>query len=117
MMIIIKDVEIYRKGDYMIRREKYLQLLIANRDNGFPKIITGIRRCGKSFLMKEIFREYLLSDGMKEDDILILELDDDRNIRYRDPLYLVLGSIVKVDQNVSYFLMRFRWYIQSSIPI
>ena len=88
MMIIIKDVEIYRKGDYMIRREKYLQLLIANRDNGFPKIITGIRRCGKSFLMKEIFREYLLSDGMKEDDILILELDDDRNIRYRDPLYL-----------------------------
>ena len=82
--IIIKDVEIYRKGDYMIRREKYLQQLIANRDNGFPKIITGIRRCGKSFLMKEIFREYLLSDGMKEDDILILELDDDRNIRYRD---------------------------------
>ena len=86
--IIIKDVEIYRKGDYMIRREKYLQQLISNRDNGFPKIITGIRRCGKSFLMKEIFREYLLSDGMKEEDILILELDDDRNIRYRDPLYL-----------------------------
>ena len=51
----------------MIRREKYLQQLIANRDNGFPKIITGIRRCGKSFLMKEIFREYLLSDGIKED--------------------------------------------------
>ncbi len=72
----------------MIRREKYLQQLISNLDNGFPKIITGIRRCGKSFLMKEIFREYLLSDGMKEDDILILELDDDRNIRYRDPLYL-----------------------------
>ena len=72
----------------MIKREKYLQLLISNRNNGFPKIITGIRRCGKSYLMKEIFRNYLLEQGVCEDNILILELDDDRNVRYRDPLYL-----------------------------
>lgn len=62
--------------------------MIANRNNGFPKIITGIRRCGKSYLVKEIYKKYLLDQGFKEDHILIIELDDDRNIRYRDPLYL-----------------------------
>lgn len=72
----------------MIKRDKYLQQLIANRNNGFPKIITGLRRCGKSFLITQIFKNYLLEQGTNEDDILIVELDDDRNIHYRDPLYL-----------------------------
>ena len=48
-----KTVEFYKKGDFMIRRNKYLNLLISNRDNGFPKVITGIRRCGKSYLLKD----------------------------------------------------------------
>ena len=77
----------------MIRRDKYLAQLIANRDNGFPKVITGIRRCGKSFLLKEIYRQYLLDQGVPEDAILLLELDDDRNIRYRDPI--CLGEYVR----------------------
>ncbi len=51
-------------------------------------MITGIRRCGKSYLIKEIFKKYLLNHGLNEDGILIIELDDDRNIRYRDPIYL-----------------------------
>lgn len=72
----------------MINRNKYLQSLIANRNNGFPKIITGLRRCGKSYLMTEIYKQYLLSEGTPEENILIIELDDDRNIRYRDPLFL-----------------------------
>ena len=72
----------------MIRRDKYLQQLIQNRSNGFPKIITGIRRCGKSYLLKEIYRQYLTEQGTPEECILIVELDDDRNIRYRDPIYL-----------------------------
>lgn len=72
----------------MIKRDRYLQRLIANRANGFPKIVTGIRRCGKSYLIKEIYRRYLIDQGMSEDDILIIELDDDRNARLRDPLYL-----------------------------
>ena len=77
----------------MITRDKYLQKLILNRKNGFPKIITGIRRCGKSYLMKEIYREYLLSQGVPSENILILELDDDKNSRYRDPL--CLGEYVR----------------------
>ena len=44
--LIGKTVEFHRKGDYMIKREKYLQELIKAKDNGFPKVITGIRRCG-----------------------------------------------------------------------
>ena len=47
MNIINKTVEFYKKGDYMIKRDKYLRQLISNKDNGFPKVITGIRRCGK----------------------------------------------------------------------
>ena len=72
----------------MIRRNHYLDLLIKNKNNGFPKVITGIRRCGKSYLLKEIYAGYLLDNGISEDQILILELDDDRNLKYRNPLEL-----------------------------
>ena len=77
----------------MIKRDKYLRLLIENRDNGFPKVITGIRRCGKSYLLKEIYKNYLLESSVPENNILILELDDDRNVLYRDPL--TLGEYVR----------------------
>ncbi len=72
----------------MIKRDKYLNLIIQNKDNGFPKVITGIRRCGKSFLLKEIYKSFLLNQSVPEDSILIVELDDDRNIMYRDPINL-----------------------------
>lgn len=77
----------------MIQRDKYLQRLLSNRDNGFPKVITGIRRCGKSYLLKEIFRQYLIGHGVGEDDVLIMELDDFRNAEYRDPIKL--GNYVR----------------------
>ncbi len=77
----------------MIKRDKYLRQLIKARNNGFPKVITGIRRCGKSYLLEEIFRSYLLSDGVNADNIFILEMDDDKNSKYRDPLEL--GSYVR----------------------
>ena len=72
----------------MIARDKYLQQLINSKNNGFPKVITGIRRCGKSFLLKELYRSYLVNNGVHPDDICILELDDDRNIAYRNPIEL-----------------------------
>lgn len=72
----------------MIARDKYLQLLINSKNNGFPKVITGIRRCGKSFLLKEIYRSYLVNSGVQPDNIVILELDDDRNAAYRNPIEL-----------------------------
>ena len=77
----------------MIKRDKYLHQLIANRDNGFPKVITGIRRCGKSYLLKEIYNSYLLEQGVRNDEILVLDLDDFRNAGLRDPIEL--GNYVK----------------------
>ncbi len=70
----------------MIKRDRYLNQLIKAKNNGFPKVITGVRRCGKSFPLKEIYREYLLSENIPESRIIILELDDDKNSKYRDPL-------------------------------
>ena len=85
---IRKNVEFYKKGDYMIKRDTYLSKLAESKDNGFPKVITGIRRCGKSYLLKNIYREYLLGEEIGESNILIIELDDDRNAAYRDPIEL-----------------------------
>lgn len=83
-----KSVEFYKKGDYMIKRDIYLNKLIQAKDNGFPKVITGIRRCGKSYLLKEIYKKYLLDIGIDESNIIILELDDQKNSNFRDPIYL-----------------------------
>lgn len=77
----------------MIARDKYLESLIKNKKNGFPKVITGIRRCGKSYLLKEIYKKYLTDNGVSENDILIIDLDDDRNSNLRDPI--VLGDYVR----------------------
>ena len=77
----------------MIKRDKYLNQLISNKENGFPKVITGVRRCGKSYLLKEIYKKYLLDNGVSKDHILIIELDDYKNSKYRDPIEL--GVYVK----------------------
>lgn len=65
--MIDKRVEFYKKGGSMIKRNKYLNQLISSRNNGFPKVITGIRRCGKLYLLKEIYKEYLLEEGISEE--------------------------------------------------
>lgn len=69
----------------IIEREHYLQKLIDRRENGLIKVITGLRRCGKSFLLFELFYHYLLRDGVKPEQIVTLALDDDANRQYRDP--------------------------------
>ena len=72
----------------MISRDKYLAKLIQNKNNGFPKVVTGIRRCGKSYLLSEIYRSYLLEQGVSEDCILMIDLDNDLYARYRNPIEL-----------------------------
>ena len=69
----------------MIERKKYLDALIRRQWNGRIKVITGIRRCGKSTLLFDLFREYLLAAGITEDHMILLALDDDTNEKYRDP--------------------------------
>ena len=71
-----------------IKRDHYLQQLIDRQWNGLIKVITGIRRCGKSYLLRNLFRNYLLSQRVREEQIIHLELDQVKNIRYRNPLEL-----------------------------
>lgn len=72
----------------MIERKQYLDKLIRKRGNGLIKVITGIRRCGKSFLLFKIYYDYLVSEGVSKDNIICLALDETQNIKYRNPLYL-----------------------------
>ena len=59
-----------------IKRQQYLDQLIASQRNGLIKIITGIRRCGKSYLLFKLFHEYLNSQGISDDHIIEVALDD-----------------------------------------
>ncbi len=68
-----------------IKRDTYLQKIIDRKENGLIKIITGIRRSGKSFLLFKLFKPYLISIGVQEDHIITLDLDNDKNKDYRDP--------------------------------
>lgn len=80
-----KDEQLPKGIRNMIERRKYLDALIRRQWNHRIKVITGIRRCGKSTLLFELFREYLLSSGVSENNIISLALDDDLNEKYRDP--------------------------------
>ena len=71
-----------------IRRDRYLNRIISYMWDGQVKVITGIRRCGKSYLLRILFKRYLLDQGVKEDHILSFELDLARDIAFRDPLVL-----------------------------
>lgn len=72
----------------MIKRDFYLNRIIHNMWNGEVKVITGIRRCGKSVLLFDLFYEYLLSQGVREDHILKIELDQRRYYKFRNPITL-----------------------------
>lgn len=89
----------------MIERNDYLKQLISKKENGMIKVITGIRRCGKSTLLFGIYHNYLTSIGITSDQIIELSLDDDENIRYRNPLEL--GKMIRsflIDENKIYYV-------------
>ena len=71
-----------------IQRDRYLQQIIDYRWDGQVKVITGIRRCGKSYLLNVLFKKYLLELGVQSENILSVELDLTKDIKYRDPLVL-----------------------------
>lgn len=72
----------------IIQRRKYLDKLISKRENGLIKIVTGIRRCGKSYLLFNLYADYLISTGVEEMNIIKLPLDEITNIKYRNPIEL-----------------------------
>ena len=72
----------------MYPRKQYLDKLIKKKDNGRVKIITGLRRCGKSVLLFQIYRDYLLNEGVAPEQIIGLALDTLTNAKYRNPIEL-----------------------------
>lgn len=90
----------------MIKRDSYLERIVHNMWNGEIKVITGIRRCGKSVLLFDLFYEYLLSKGVSEDHIIKIELDQRRYYKFRNPITLCeyVESIVTKDKNEQFYL-------------
>ena len=89
-----------------IKRDMYLQKLIDRQENGLIKIITGIRRCGKSYLLDPIYKNYLLSQGIKEDHIIKIDLDERKNNKYLNPD--VLDEYIRskiIDKNMYYVIL------------
>ena len=82
-----------------IKRNRYLNMLISKKHNGLIKVITGMRRCGKSYLLFTLFKEHLLSDGIDEDHIIEIAFDAFENKKYRNPdvLYPYLKKQIKDD--------------------
>ena len=89
-----------------IKRDYYLNELIDRIDNQLIKIITGIRRCGKSYLLNKIFKKYLIENGTDEGHIIQLSLDENKNKKYLDPDVLdeYVRSLIK-DENKYYILL------------
>lgn len=84
----------------VIQRNEYLDKMTGKKGNGMIKVITGIRRCGKSFLLFNLFYDHLLESGVKEEQIISIALDDDLYLKYRDPDELsryIRGKIVNKD--------------------
>lgn len=97
-----------------IKRDIHLKRLVASRHNGLIKVITGIRRSGKSYLLRVLFKNHLLENGIREDHIIELDLENRRNRKYRDPdalleyidsrmadeamYYILLDEIQQVDE-------------------
>ena len=73
----------------IIPRQNYVDMLAAGRGNGLVKIVTGGRRCGKSFLLFNLFHRFLKEQGIQDDHIIELSLDDLRNSALRDPMKLL----------------------------
>lgn len=89
-----------------IERKRNLQKLINSRQNGQIKIITGVRRCGKSYLLDVLYRDYLMQDGVLPEQIISIELDNYMNIRYRNPLEL--GNYLRdrvSDKKTDYYIL------------
>ena len=73
----------------IINRSTYIDQLVRSKGNGLIKIVTGIRRSGKSFLLKKLFRQCLIDDGVKEDHILIIDMESRKNRAFKDPDFLL----------------------------
>ncbi len=91
--------------EQIIRRDSYLNRLIEKKENGLIKVITGIRRCGKCYLLFNLFYDYLAESGVKEEQIITVALDDDAFVQYRDPDELSKYLRSKIVNKEQYYVL------------
>ena len=82
-----------------------MQQLIDSKDNGLIKIVTGLRRVGKSYLLKTLFKEYLLKEGIRKDHILIIDLEDRKQKAFIDPDYLLDWVDAQMKDDNQYYII------------
>ena len=88
-----------------IRRDIYLNKLISKKHNGLIKVVTGMRRCGKSYLLFNLFKEYLVNEGVNENHIIEIAFDSFENKKYRDPEVLFPYLMEKIADNEMYYVL------------
>ncbi len=90
----------------LIEREKYLKILVNSMNNGLIKVITGIRRCGKSFILFYFFYDHLIESGVDEENIIAVPLDNEKYREYCDPekLYAYIREKIR-DENQKYYVL------------
>lgn len=88
-----------------IKRDYYLEQLISRMDNGLIKVVTGIRRCGKSYLLRTLFKKYLLEQGVPEDHIIEMAFDLYDNIEFRDPKVFYPWVKEQLQDGEKYFIL------------
>ncbi len=88
-----------------IQRQNYLNRLINKKGNGLIKVVTGVRRCGKSYLLFNLFHEHLLDEGVDEQHIIEIALDDRRNIELRNPDNMLAYVDSRIKDNQMYYII------------
>ena len=103
----------------IIQRKKYLDMLISGEGNNLVKIVTGVRRCGKSFLLFKLFRNYLTEKGVDEQHIIELSLDDLRNKKLRTPETLLeyIDSHLPNDTKTTYIILDEVQLVQDFVEV
>ena len=88
-----------------ICRDIYLNKLISKKHSGLIKVVTGIRRCGKSYLLFNLFKDYLISEGVPEDHVIEIAFDSFENRKYRDPEVLFPYMMEKMSDDGMYYVL------------
>ena len=88
-----------------IRRDIYLNKLISKKHNGLIKVVTGMRRCGKSYLLFNLFKEHLVNEGVNENHIIEIAFDSFENRKYRDPEVLFPYLMEKIADKEMYYVL------------
>lgn len=89
----------------IVNRYRYIEQLSRSKNNGLIKIITGLRRSGKSFLLKKLFHQHLLDEGVREDHILVIDMESRKNREFKNPDYLLDWVEQMMLDNETYYII------------